>query len=286
MRTDPVPAGLVTAAVVATAWITVSCQVPGLDTAAHFPLDGAHRTLECGDCHTAGLTVDVPRDCRGCHFDDEPPDHFPQDCGECHTTTDWRDLDVDHAFFPLVKGHGGLACESCHEDDFQSADPACESCHEDERPPGHFSGPCAECHDITRWEDGVFDHSGFLPLQGGHAGLECTDCHVSDDDYTGLDAACDACHAPPPDHFPGACSDCHNVFDWEDADFDHDRFFPTPHEGVSACESCHPGGDTSDFTCTGCHAHRAGEMNGEHDDVRNYRYADDACLDCHPRGRE
>ncbi|MFT4626240.1 MAG: hypothetical protein ACI8PZ_004917 [Myxococcota bacterium] len=286
-RTDPVNAIVVASALALTAWITVSCQVPGLNTAAHFVLDGAHSDLACGDCHTEGLEVSVPRDCRGCHVDDAPPDHFPDDCGECHTTTRWDDLDVDHSFFPLERAHGGLECAACHIDgDYKSAVPACESCHEEDRPPGHFSGPCAECHDITRWEDGVFDHTGFLPLQGGHAGLECTACHVAEGDYAGLDAACESCHTSPPNHYPGACSDCHNVFDWEDADFDHDPFFPTPHNGVSACASCHPGGDTSDFTCTGCHEHNRPDTNDDHNDVGRYVYKDDACLDCHPRGRE
>ena len=32
--------------------------------------------------------------------------------------------------------------------------------------------------------------------------------------------------------------------------------------------------------------HPRGEMNDEHDDVRGYRYESNACLSCHPTGRE
>jgi hypothetical protein len=125
-------------------------------------------------------------------------------------------------------------------------------------------------------------------LTGGHAELACADCHgeVLQD----IPPGCEDCHDRPANHYDGACGSCHGILDWTADVVDHDRFFPTPHQGVSDCGDCHPSAASSNFepfTCTDCHAHRRGEMDGEHiGEVAGYRYESNACLDCHPRGRE
>lgn len=98
------------------------------------------------------------------------------------------------------------------------------------------------------------DHS-FYPLEGGHSGVPCAKCHTNGT-YTGTATDCAGCHAAGPialknrlaypllvdeqrllaeamypDHFPGACADCHNVVSWRPYDFDH--------VGVVECLTCH-----------------------------------------------
>lgn len=126
---------------------------------------------------------------------------------------------------------------------------ACESCHPADQPLGPLPTDCASCHD-----------AGFT--------------------------ACASCHEPdrPSGHFPGDCGECHNPITWEGATFDHD--FPRGHANANDCADCHPGGDTTTFSClNGCHTNRA-ELAGEHDEAGNYQYESGACLGCHPKGQD
>lgn len=192
--------------------------------------------------------------------------------------------------YPLLGLHIGVSCEGCHPAgqpvDLTSS--LCMGCHEDVRPPDHYDGDCALCHTEAGWQFIEVDHSEWLDLSGGHSDLECLGCHA-EGTFAGLDAACASCHEQdrPNGHFAGPCEDCHVVADWEDAEFDHDPWFPVPHRGVDDCVDCHPNPNDYDiFTCIDCHEHRASEMNDEHDDVGGYEYNSGACYQCHPRGRE
>lgn len=191
--------------------------------------------------------------------------------------------------FHLAGRHGEIACGECHTGDLRAALPrTCTGCHLDDRPDDHYTGDCEGCHNPSSWGDAQIDHTQFLPLGGGHSGLECTDCHAADT-FEGLDRACESCHEPdrPANHFAGGCAGCHDVSGWGNATFDHSDYFPTPHRGVSSCASCHlDHPDDSTFSCTDCHEHSQARMNGEHDDVNDYIYRSDQCLRCHPDGRD
>jgi hypothetical protein len=77
---------------------------------------------------------------------------------------------------------------------------------------------------------------------------------------------------------------------------EHDPSFPigagTKHalgrsaaDGPIACASCHAGAASfRDFSCLGCHEHRAEQMNGVHRGLEQYRFESPRCLQCHPRG--
>jgi len=193
----------------------------------------------------------------------------------------------DEAHFPLVGLHADVSCAGCHADELQQPTPTtCSGCHESARPDPHDPGECSACHSEFGWGEGVVDHD-FFPLAEGHGGLICLDCHV-EGDFAAASPVCSSCHQSdrPAEHFAGACDDCHDTTDWDNADFEHDPFFPTPHEGVSACASCHPAAsDYTAFTCVDCHAHRRSRMDGEHvGEVSGYQYNSPACLDCHPDG--
>jgi Cytochrome c3 len=101
----------------ATSWAGAS-----FDHNQFFPLQGAHRTLDCQVCHKNGYNL--PRDCYGCHAADytaaRNPDHvrsgFPTSCQNCHfpTHTSWSQAVFQHAF-PINSGpHARLDCSECH----------------------------------------------------------------------------------------------------------------------------------------------------------------------------
>ncbi len=87
-----------------------------------WPLQGAHTSLDCSQCHVSG--TNLPRTCYGCHADDynatTSPDHqlagFPTDCELCHFPNHilWTQAVFDHQF-PITSGkHGQLDCTECH----------------------------------------------------------------------------------------------------------------------------------------------------------------------------
>ena len=203
-------------------------------------------------------------------------------------------LDISTAHFPLQGLHTDLGCADCHGEALTWLPSDCIDCHLDDRPAEHSGdrlGNCQACHSEMGWEFAVDDHS-FLPLEDGHA-VTCDSCHADLETFQGLaGATCLTCHSndtPRADHFPGQeCSDCHNTVSWGDVTFDHDDFFPTPHQGVSDCASCHVNNDNyQTFECIECHAHSEQKMNNEHrGETNNYVWESQACLDCHPQGRE
>lgn len=94
------------------------------------------------------------------------------------------------------------------------------------------------------------DHTDFR-LTGGHAFLECLDCHL-DGQYQETSTSCLSCHDYQeelvllkeqdyavfmvknnsyPQHFSGECSDCHGTANWQPYHFDH--------AVVWECKSCH-----------------------------------------------
>jgi hypothetical protein len=88
----------------------------------YWPLQGAHKTLACSQCHAAGY--DLPRDCYGCHQKDydntTSPNHrqagYSTACENCHYAphTSWNQAIFTHRF-PIKSGkHAGFACSDCH----------------------------------------------------------------------------------------------------------------------------------------------------------------------------
>ena len=104
-----------------------------------FPLQGAHRALDCQACHARGF--DLPRDCFGCHAPDynaaRNPDHvqsgFPTSCENCHLPghTSWNQAVFQHDF-PIGSGpHAGFDCVECHQTSTREF--SCILCHEHEK---------------------------------------------------------------------------------------------------------------------------------------------------------
>jgi len=175
---------------------------------------------------------------------------------------------------------GSLKCFECHATGGSGVAPQCLTCHKEiawlvERDRGLHAAPpskdCASCHpehagvefQLIRWDEGSperFDHrrAGW-PLEGKHASLRCAECHkagfrVSEAQklsprrdtsrgWTGLEAACGACHRDPHESTLGSdCARCHGTDAWRPAArFDHAKsaYSLTGKHRDAACEKCH-----------------------------------------------
>jgi len=243
-----------------------------------YPLEGAHAQAACLRCHNdrGPVHVYVMRGCGGCHPDPHTAT-LGLDCRRCHEQTSWQPtgLIAEHAQtrFPLFGAHVAAPCESCHPGapagQFRGAPTACDLCHQADlaraTSPNHaasgWTTHCDRCHTPVAWEQAQMVHD-FFPLVGGHAGLNCTQCHTSGT-FGPIPSTCYACHAADyqraPDHaalaFPQTCEQCHSTAAWRPATFNH-AIFPLTggHAGLD-CARCHTGGTLGPIpsNCYSCH---------------------------------
>ncbi|MCB1007412.1 MAG: NAD(P)-binding domain-containing protein [Acidobacteria bacterium] len=272
-----------------------------------FPLTGAHRTLDCEQCHQSGFGG-TPSDCIACHRSDyertRDPNHaqagFSTRCQECHSTSSWEGSGFSHdaTGFPLTGAHRAAVCEACHSQGYAGTSTACYSCHradyEGTRDPNHaqsgFPTTCQNCHGTTSWNTSSFDHDASrFPLTGAHRGLDCESCHSSG--FAGTPTDCVSCHradydaTDDPNHaaagFPLTCQVCHSTTRWDEASFNHDStIFPLTgaHRSV-ACESCHAAGYSgTPTTCVSCHQ---GDYNSTQDPNHAASGFSTTCEACH-----
>ena len=212
----------------------------------NFPLQGAHATVDCIECHADGY-AGTPTNCEACHIEDynqtTNPNHrqsgFSTECQACHTETTWIPATFDHDLtdFSLQGAHATVDCIECHADGYMGTPTNCEACHINDynqtRNPNHrdagFPIECEACHNETAWEPATFDHDAmYFPIYSGkHRGewQTCNECHINNN-YSSF-----------------SCIDCHEHND-------------------------------------------PNELANDHEDVSNYRYESNACYQCHPDGRE
>lgn len=272
-----------------------------------YRLEGSHTAAACLRCHNDRGPVQayVSRGCSGCHVDPHTST-LGLDCERCHSQLNWDPIGLisEHARtrFPLMGAHAIATCESCHEGAaaglFRGAPIQCELCHQDDLAqavnPDHISNgwtfDCQKCHLPSSWTGAFIGHESF-PLVGGHAGLDCAECHVGGV-YTGLSPDCYSCHSAEyqaaPNHvasnYSTDCRRCHTIYGWIPASFDHGSYFPLTGPHNLDCNACHTTGDTQMFSCIDCHEHRQSEADAEHSEVSGYTYNSQACYQCHPNG--
>ncbi len=179
---------------------------------------------------------------------------------------------------------------ACHQDDFD------RTTNPNHRAAG-FPTTCENCHTTEQWPGATVDHNlTRFPLTGAHVGVQCTRCHVNGR-FAGTPTDCFSCHQDDydratPNHrasgFPTTCQNCHGTNQWAGATFNHPFPLSGPHAG-HACTSCHPNqGNFRIFQCTtSCHPRgETDDIHEDDDDARGYVYESNACLRCHPDGRE
>jgi len=288
-----------------------------------FPLEYAHAGVACAACHSREATRSVkgdaslvpvfegtPKDCAGCHKDDDPhPGMFSGACEECHTPQGWTPAKFNGALFDhnsqtgfsLVRHSNDydgspLNCMDCHNGSQQSFNQErCVTCHShgDERAAfmsehlAEFGKACTGCHDgVDRMHN--FDHDSIFPLDGKHAEIACQDCHANQN-FTGTPQECVQCHAEPSIHagfFGVQCQVCHSTQAWTPAPLRMHRF-PLDHgnQGEVACEVCHSA-RYIEYTCYGCHEHDPAGTEEQHRKEEIAPTELMQCAKCHPTGQK
>lgn len=260
----------------------------------------SHATAECVECHippgfvayvqtklfsfreiwvhTVGsptsplaVTREIPNDsCFRCHESDSenvPTDvtlgdvsfsheaHQDEFCITCHVRVVHREVNPPYYKSPAAMS----SCLECH--DGTTAAGRCSTCHAPAHEP---RGECSDCHNTESWGGDGTEHP--FPRTGGHAGLACTDCHVSKPgseiipgtDLPRPDPACISCHGDKHNGLTD-CTSCHTIAGWAPADFAHPRVgehIPEGEQRVS-CSDCHPDGYGA-YSCLKCHETNAG----------------------------
>jgi hypothetical protein len=145
-----------------------------------------------------------------------------------------------------------------------------------------FGTDCLACHDGVDTLGSDFAHSGFtFKLDGKHADVACTKCHLDARTVADLKSApqdCFSCHQKDDKHegsFGTDCAACHNPTNWSDATFDHNlsAFKLEGEHAEVKCDQCHINnvfkGTPQD--CYSCH---------QQDDEHNGEFGTD-CAACH-----
>ncbi len=202
------------------------------------------------------------------------------------------DMSVVHSFFPLFSGHSDLLCSDCHSgESYKGAPNTCVACHHEEDPHSGNNGPnCANCHNISYWQDVNFDHTDMgdqlcsdchTPPENHFPG-SCSSCHISVTDWLVLNfdhsvvgnQDCANCHLRPINHYQGACTLCHSdTANWQNAIFNHSTI------GNTDCASCHtPPANHFSGACSTCHGDTGNWRNAS---FNHSVVSGQACSSCH-----
>lgn len=303
-------------------WRSMKGGRDGFDHAlTGWPLDDAHRTTACRDCHTArdkqGLETYVGTDtpCGSCH---SSPHNFTKSaleaCDRCHSEAAWQppllrpqfnhDNRLD-ARMPLLGAHAKVACRECHANGLFNLGVAqpdrCENCHDSPHIGGIYGkGDCMWCHSPTfkSFDKTIFDHTEKTRFDlGGHKNLPCARCHPASLGKQMPPRACETCHADRSPHgnrfaffgSPPACAKCHSTSfgtppraPWRPKGFDHSKNTVFPLVGKHA-----------ELACRACHTGsspssfekldiKKGCMGCHtHENVHDKKYKNDQCVLCH-----
>ncbi len=271
-------------------------EVTAMHQLTRFPLLGAHRTVNCRDCHTSASVYQFQTlgvECVSCHRKDYmnaiEPNHvtgnFSTNCLECHSenTISWKAGLINHDFFALTGGHN-ISCGLCHTTQpYGKISAECNTCHNKQfvttQLPKHVEAglpvKCENCHNINGWNPSSFNHlSTGYELQGAHKLIvQCSQCHTGN--VTTAPQTCVGCHQAQyntaPGHtlnnYPTLCTNCHSQSNWLASSFDHSTTsFPLTGAHTNAvCTACHVNGYVGTSTvCSSCHlpAYNSSQLPG------------------------
>ena len=182
----------------------------------------------------------------------------------------------------------------------------CFACHAPLR--GVSAQRCIACHKLAdigmRTTKGVRVKSSAARI-AFHQALSEANCMACHSDHTGplllktaqhsfahtllradVRGQCAGCHRAPATPFHAQagsnCAACHSQAAWKPATFDHTRFFALTEPHKAACTTCHIGGNTSRYTCFGCHQHQAAQVRASHAEEGILNISN--CAQCHRSG--
>ena len=234
----------------------VDCHVRFVHTTVTPPAYVDPSTMDaCFACHDDSTAAET---CASCH---NAPHEAMGACDTCHGLENWAPSNFKHPF-PLEFAHAKATCEDCHTavtaadgtKTFDRPSPECASCHQ---APHDDYGACDRCHTAQNWSPSGFNHP--FPLEGGHAGLSCEQCHTKTTGSNGsttFDKASPECVSCHGDEHGGLtdCARCHSPKGWTPANFSHPQVgehIPGGEHRLS-CGDCHTAGFGS-ATCGPCH---------------------------------
>lgn len=211
-----------------------------------YTLEGAHKPIDCRDCHKPdnikdreikarkGTFLGMDEACLSCHKD------FHQgtmsgECLKCHDMQAFRPasrFDHNETDFKLKGKHVPVDCKECHGTitrngvDFQVFNDVphadCKACHDDPHT-SRIIGACAQCHTEEAFSifhgKGRFDHNTTVfKLNGKHKTTDCYACHAKSSDPVRVFAdrkgvgmnECATCHEDAHEgKFGSDCAKCH-----------------------------------------------------------------------------
>ena len=238
-----------------------------------FPLEGAHTSLDCAQCHDRPLE-EMKNACLSCH-EDSHEGAFGASCQSCHGSVSWQEglkSLADHTV-RTDGGHAELACADCHsQGQHLEKEVACASCHE--RAHGGTEEACDGCHSVSGFKPAKFDHD-LCPcaFPGKHKTASCLSCHEGFR-FTDTPTLCSGCHVKELPHEPlGECSVCHSALSWTKNRFNHNRQsrfkLQNSHLEVD-CARCHyqkrrgrRNFKAAPTNCYGCHKKEGVEAHGD-----------------------
>jgi hypothetical protein len=260
---------------------------------------------DCSRCHARFEKKTQDRLCRDCHeeidrdistgsgFHGLAPGLKDQRCKSCHTDHIGRDagivllnsatFDHDATDFRLLDSHLDVSCTACHQRDRKHSEAPndCYGCHREQDPhKGNLGKQCDDCHLPRSWDDFDYDHDTTdFPLRGKHNEVLCSSCHLNEQ-YEKTPQDCNSCHYLNDVHSGRngtKCHDCHNIQQWDESKFNHDRDTEFRLRGKHSdirCEACHLQALSKakpEKDCYSCH---------RNDDRHKGRYGKE-CHSCH-----
>ncbi len=282
--------------------VNAHAQIGACSACHTAPWDAATMADRCVDCHAdirgqmadanqlhGAIAKNNPKlACRACH---------PEHRGASAALTDLGGNNFPHEALGFsLNGHQKMAsgaaftCKDCHQDGAAKfALNTCDTCHRQldaafmDTHVLAYGASCLACHDgADRFSKKNFTHAAFtFKLDGKHAALECSKCHLGAHtvaDFQSAPQDCYSCHQKDDKHqgkFGTDCAACHNPSNWSDAKFDHNLAafkLDGKHADVK-CEQCHINGvfKGTPQDCYSCH---------QKDDKHNGQFGK-SCETCH-----
>jgi hypothetical protein len=273
-----------------------------------YDLEGAHRRLDCKQCHTAKYKkskrtkyLGLDQDCLSCHEDVhrfQRTNKSLLDCTVCHsfdarTVSRAKGLTrFNHkksSRFALNGPHKETKCVKCHSSTksfkMETRPNRCADCHEDVHKDLYTAKKrdCNACHSdrqssfSTRIPRFDHDRDTSFTLIGAHKKQSCRKCHVKGKSKSPK-TSCVSCHLKDSAHVAGGqdrfkgrnCADCHGNTEFsKNVTFDHTK--------ETAFEL---GGKHGTLSCTECHRRKPKAEVKTPEDTFEF-FASNSCIGCH-----
>lgn len=215
---------------------------------AYYELNGAHKKVDCRDCHKPDNIADfdlkkrkdtflgLGKQCLDCH-DDYHQKTLANDCTKCHSMDGFKPanrFNHDKTDFALAGKHKTVDCRDCHKTELRNgkefqqfsgiAFKNCNACHDDPHR-NQIGTDCKNCHNEQSFQStsslSRFNHNQTnFNLKGKHKQVDCRSCHQMDNttptsvfqDRLGVKTnECATCHKDVHEGKFGAdCAGCHN----------------------------------------------------------------------------